>query len=265
MTQRWVGTSWKMTKTLAQARAFVDDLIAAPLPAGVGTFVLPAHTSLAAVAERLPADSPVLVGAQNASAEPEGARTGEVSMAMVRDAGARLVEVGHSERRQHFGETDETVAAKVGAALDVGLIPLICVGESWSQRCAGHAVTFVQRQLQAALTRVGDADRHRVMVAYEPVWAIGEAGRPARPEHMQPVLTRLAEVVGGAAPVLYGGSVTPVVAVELRGVAHLDGLFVGRAAWSAAGLRRLLQVWAEPPPAASERTRISPDRPLPVR
>ena len=243
-----------MTKTLAQARTFVDELIATPLPAGVGTFVLPAHTSLAAVAERLPADSPILLGAQNASAEPDGALTGEVSMAMVRDAGARLVEVGHSERRQHFGETDEMVAAKVGAALDAGLTPLICVGESWSQRCAGQAVTFVQRQLQAALTRASDADRNRVMVAYEPVWAIGASGRPAGPEQIQPVLTRLAEVVGDAVPVLYGGSVTPVVAVELRAVAHLDGLFVGRAAWTAAGLRRLLHVWAEPP-ATDARTR----------
>lgn len=249
MKQRWVGTSWKMTKTLAQARAFVDELVADPLPEGVRTFVLPAHTSLATVRDRLPPGCPVLLGAQNASAEPEGARTGEVSMRMVRDAGAQLVELGHSERRELYGETDETVAAKVRAALDAGLTPLVCVGEPWGQRCAGQAEIFVQQQLTAALASVSADERRLLMVAYEPVWAIGEGGRAAEPEQIQPVLSQVADIVGDAAPVLYGGSVTPALAADLRELTHLDGLFVGRAAWSAAGLRRLLGVWAEPPPA----------------
>ena len=118
-----------MTKTLAEARDFVDRIAPVPVPAGVQPFVLPSHTSLAAVRDRLPADSPVLLGAQNAHWAPDGAWTGEVSMRMAADAGAQLIEIGHSERREHFGETDATVAAKVAAALDHGLTPLVCVGE----------------------------------------------------------------------------------------------------------------------------------------
>ncbi len=248
-----------MTKTLAQARSFVDELVAAPLPAGVRTFLLPAHTALAAVCDRLPADSPVLVGAQNASAEAEGAHTGEVSMRMVHDAGAALVELGHSERREHCGETDEAVAAKVRAALNAGLTPLICVGEPWSVRHAGQAVAFVRRQLQAALARVSPDERSRVMVAYEPIWAIGERGHPAEPEQIQLIATGIEEIMDGAAPVLYGGSVTPELAVALRPLGHLDGLFVGRAGWTASGLRELVQIWAEPPPSMPDPNRVAAD------
>jgi len=104
----WVGTSWKMTKTIAEARAFIDEVTASPVPDGIQPFVLPAHTALAAVRDRLPTNSPILLGAQNAHWGPEGAGTGEISMRMVKDAGASLVEMGHSERREGFGETDET-------------------------------------------------------------------------------------------------------------------------------------------------------------
>jgi triosephosphate isomerase len=245
-----VGTSWKMNKTLAEAAAFVDELAAAPVPPGLQAFVLPAHTALASVRARLPLDSPVLLGAQNAHWGPEGAGTGEVSMRMVRDAGATLVEMGHSERRESFGETDETVALKAEAALAHDLVPLVCVGEPAAVRDAGDELDFVTAQVRAALSRLAPADVGRVLVAYEPVWAIGEAGRPATVEQIAPVMARVAEVAaalsGGAGlrALLYGGGVDAGNAADLLGDPHTDGLFVGRAGWEPGGFRALLDLCA---------------------
>ncbi|GAA1433138.1 L-erythrulose 1-phosphate isomerase [Microlunatus lacustris] len=246
----WVGTSWKMNKTLAEAAAFVDALAAAEIPAGLQPFVLPAHTALAHVRDRLPAGSPVLLGAQNAHWGPEGAGTGEVSMRMVADAGARIVEMGHSERRASFGETDRTVALKAAAALRHGLVPLVCVGEPLEVRDAGGAADFVAAQLRAALAEVEPADVARVLVAYEPIWAIGEHGRPATQDQIAPVMALIASVVaeaaGGGSPlaVLYGGGVHPDNAEELLTDPHTDGLFVGRAGWHVEGYLRLLELCA---------------------
>jgi L-erythrulose 1-phosphate isomerase len=246
----WVGTSWKMTKTLAEARAFVDELSAYEFPQGVQPFVLPPHTALAAVRDRLPARSPILLGAQNAHWAPEGELTGEISMRMVADAGGSLVEIGHSERRQLFGETDDTVARKAVAALASGLIPLICVGEPGEVRQDGQAEAYVEAQLTAALARLSPVEVGTVIVAYEPIWAIGAAGSPATPDQIAPVMARIAEVLhrssdtGSARVVLYGGSVNQANAESLLGVPHVDGLFVGRAAWSAAGFAALVQLAA---------------------
>ena len=246
----WVGTSWKMTKTLAEARAFVDELSAHQLPENVQPFVLPPHTALAAVHDRLPADSPVLLGAQNAHWGPEGEATGEISMGMAADAGAALVEIGHSERRAQFGDTDEAVSRKVAAAVATGLIPLICVGEPWSVRGAGQADAYMEAQLISALSRLAPEEIGRVLVAYEPVWAIGSAGRPATVDQIAPVIEQIRAVVGqrsaggSAQAVLYGGSVDQVNAASILAVAGVDGLFVGRAAWSASGFLELLKIAA---------------------
>src|SRR5258705_182698 len=140
----WVGTSWKMNKTLAEADSFVDELLTYTIPRRIRPFVLPSHTALARVRDRLPADSPVLLGAQNAHWAVEGSWTGEISMRMAKDAGATLMEIGHSERREYFGETDRTVAMKVAAAIAHGLIPLICVGEPRAVRDVGGAENFVR-------------------------------------------------------------------------------------------------------------------------
>jgi triosephosphate isomerase len=244
----WVGTSWKMNKTLAEARAYVDELSAHELPAGVQPFLLPPHTALAAVRDALPAGSPILLGAQNAHWAPEGEATGEISMRMAADAGATLIEMGHSERRAQFGETDETVARKAAAAVAYGLIPLICVGEPDPVRQDGRAEAYVEGQLVAALSRLSPAEVGTVIVAYEPVWAIGTAGRPATPDQIAPVLARIAEVLnrsstsGSARALLYGGSVSTDNAEAILAVPHVDGLFVGRAAWTAAGFRDLLRL-----------------------
>lgn len=246
----WIGTSWKMNKTIAEARDYVDGLLKTPVPPRVQVFLLPAHTALAAVRDHLPAGSPVLLGAQNAHWAQEGQGTGEVSMRMVRDAGAVLVEIGHSERREHFGETDETVALKVRAAVDHGLIPLICVGESASVRDAGRAGDFVCAQIRAATGLLARHEVGRLLVAYEPVWAIGSAGRAAEPTEVAPVMAALAAALAagsegdGCRALLYGGGVDPGNAASLLQDTPAEGLFVGRAAWTVEGLAQLLALGA---------------------
>ena len=244
----WLGTSWKMTKTLAEARAYVADLVREPVPAGVEVFVLPPLTALHAVLDARPAGSPLRVGAQNAHWAADGPVTGEVSMHQLRDAGAEIVEVGHSDRRAQFGETDQVVAAKVTAALDQHLVPLVCVGEPWSVRAGGRAAPFVADQVRTALSGVAPADVAKVLVAYEPVWAIGASGRAAAPGHVVGVLDRIRSVVAELAPghelagLLYGGSVTTANAEALLDLRDLDGLFVGRSAWTADGFVELLRL-----------------------
>jgi L-erythrulose 1-phosphate isomerase len=252
--RRWVGTSWKMTKTRAEGVAWAEALTAAAAERGgdaawpgVQPFVVPPATAIADVAAalRAPGTSRVLVGAQDAHWEDAGAWTGELSVPQLADAGARLVELGHSERREHFAETDERVALKVAAVLRHGLLPLVCVGETAQQRDAGRSVDVVLTQASAALDAAGD---QRCVLAYEPVWAIGERGREARPEEVAPVVEALVGLVGdrgGTAqrtPVLYGGSVTVEGAPGVLEVPGVDGLFVGRTAWRAEGFTALLDL-----------------------
>ncbi len=257
----WVGTSWKMNKTLAEAAAFIDELSAYPLPPGIQPFVLPAHTALASVRDRLPADSPILLGTQNAHWAPEGEGTGEISMRMAADAGATLVEIGHSERREHFGETDHTVSLKVAAALDHGLIPLLCVGEPRTVRDAGQAQEFVKQQVAAALSRVAPSRIGQVIIAYEPIWAIGPSGRAARPDEVAPVLASISEAVADISSgssvrtILYGGSVNRDNAADLLREPHAGGLFVGRGGWAASAFIQLLELCA---PYVRERDRADP-------
>jgi triosephosphate isomerase len=244
----WIGTSWKMNKTLAEADSYVDELLTFPIPSGIQAFVLPPHTALARVRDRLPIDSPVLLGAQNAHWADGGSWTGEISMRMARDAGATLIEVGHSDRREHFGETDRTVGLKVAAAIAHDLIPLVCVGEPLAVREVGGAEDFVRVQLQIALSELAPAEIGRVIVAYEPIWAIGEHGAPATVDQIAPVMAAINDVVtiaGGAArAVLYGGSVNAENAAELLRDPNTHGLFVGRAAWQASGLIELIKLCA---------------------
>ena len=247
----WIGTSWKMTKTLEEARAFARALAETAVAPGVRPFVLPAHTSLAAVRDCLPEGSPVMLGAQNAHWAPEGAGTGEISMRMAADAGARLVEMGHSERRQQFGETDEAVSRKARAAVDASLVPLICVGEPADVRQSGDAEEFVTAQVQAALSALVPDEVAGTIVAYEPIWAIGEAGRPAAPEEVSPVLLAVRRELNrssdgrGPLALLYGGSVSTDNAGPLLDGTPTDGLFIGRAAWDVAGFVTFLDIAAE--------------------
>ena len=237
----WLGTGWKMNKTRAEAADYVATLRAAPdlvtLP--LQLFVLPPFTALAEVAAAL-AETPVMVGAQNCHWATAGAWTGEISAGQVADCGAVLVELGHSERRAHFGETNALINAKVKAALAAGLTPLVCVGETAEERDLDAASVSVARQARMALSGLAAADLERVLLAYEPVWAIGDGGEPATPAYAGAIhgviKQAVTDLLGTAPPVLYGGSVNPDNATALAAEPEIDGLFVGRAAWQAAGL-----------------------------
>lgn len=249
MSDLWIGTSWKMTKTLAEARAWTEGLcgsLAAGAPAGVQAFVIPPATALTTVHEILGERPPVLLGAQNAHWEDAGAWTGEVSVLQVADAGARLVEIGHSERREHFGETVGTTRLKVAATLRHGLIPLLCIGESADVKAAGDSSAFILEQAEGALAGLSDEQLAHVVIAYEPIWAIGEAGRPARPEELVEPFAALAARFGSrVSRVLYGGSVNLGNAADLLAIPGVDGLFVGRTAWELPGYLQLLRIAEE--------------------
>lgn len=245
----WIGTSWKMNKTLAEATDWAAGLAGALVGrdlGGVVPFVIPPATAIAAVAAALADEPRVLVGAQNAHWADAGAWTGEVSVPQVADAGARLVEIGHSERREHFGETDETVRAKVAAALSHGLTPLLCVGEPAHVQAAGGSGAHILGQVARALAGLDPEQLSRVLIAYEPIWAIGEHGRPATVAELAEPFAALAAAWGQHVQgLLYGGSVNLDNAVDLLGIENVDGLFVGRTAWRLEGYLRLLEIAAD--------------------
>jgi triosephosphate isomerase len=243
----WIGTSWKMNKTLAEAVAFATTLEASEAAADprIQRFVIPPFTAVREVKARLAATS-VKVGAQNMHWADEGAWTGEISPVMLNDCRLDLVELGHSERREHFGETDETVGLKVEAAIRHGLMPLICIGETLAERQAGQARTVLERQLRGALARLTTPAQMgaAILIAYEPVWAIGVDGIPAAADYADARQHEISEiaraVLGRRVPCLYGGSVNPENCQELIGCPHVDGLFIGRSAWDAQGYLDIL-------------------------
>ncbi|MCY1743704.1 triose-phosphate isomerase [Ensifer sp. SL37] len=243
----WVGTSWKMNKTLAEAMVFADGLAAADASRDdrIQRFVIPPFTAVREVKARLSGTS-VKVGAQNMHWDDAGAWTGEVSPPMLADCNLDVVELGHSERREHFGETDRTVGLKTAAAVRHGLVPLICIGETLSEREAGEADQVLKRQVEGALALLeGAAKKATILLAYEPVWAIGVNGIPATADYADERHKRIAEVaeaaLGRRVPVLYGGSVNPGNCEELITQAHIDGLFIGRSAWDVTGYLDILQ------------------------
>lgn len=242
----WVGTSWKMNKTLREAMSFAEGLSAsdAARDPRIQRFVIPPFTAVREVKQHLSGTS-VKVGAQNMHWDDAGAWTGEISAPMLTDCGLDLVELGHSERREHFGETDRTVGLKTAAAVRHGLTPLICIGETLSEREAGEADAVLKRQVEGALAGLQGADREKpVLLAYEPVWAIGVNGIPASADYADDRHARIAEVakacLGISVPVLYGGSVNPGNCAELIAKPHIDGLFIGRSAWDVTGYLDIL-------------------------
>lgn len=243
----WIGTSWKMNKTLAEGLAFARALAAfAPaLDPRIQPFVIPSFTAVREVKAALAATR-IKVGAQNMHWSDAGAWTGEVSPLQLTDCALDLVELGHSERRAHFGETDETVGLKTEAAVRHGLVPLVCVGETFEEREAGRADEVLTRQTEGALARLSDDQRRApVLLAYEPVWAIGEHGIPATSAYADDRQARIkraaAAVLGTEPPVLYGGSVNPGNCAELVSQPHIDGLFIGRSAWAPDGYIDILK------------------------
>lgn len=245
----WVGTSFKMNKTRAESREFAETLAAA-IEAnpdrwpGVQPFVIPSFTAIATVARALQ-HTHVIVGAQDAHWDDAGAWTGSVSVPQLADAGARLIEIGHSERREFFAETDETVRLKIVATLRHGLTPLLCVGEPDNVFNAGGSTDYILAQVEAALHGLTPKQRAEVIVAYEPIWAIGENGRPAAPWDIAAAFETINEHFGSEVKaLLYGGSVNQANAATTLGVPHVDGLFVGRSAWNVTGYLELLDIAA---------------------
>jgi triosephosphate isomerase len=231
--------NWKLNKTIAEGLALVTELknqLASVRDVEIG--VAPVFTGVHAVARRLE-DSNLTVWGQDCHFEERGAFTGEVSPSLLGDAGAAGVIVGHSERRALFGETDEAVARKLRAVLDAGLRVIVCVGETEAERDAGQTESRVATQMAAAMGAVGTGDLDRLVVAYEPVWAIG-TGRTATPAQAQEVHAFVRGLLrdrfrGGAdgVRIQYGGSVKPDNAAELMRQADVDGALVGGASLKA--------------------------------
>jgi triosephosphate isomerase len=235
-----IVANWKMHTTLAEARALAQTVRDGCRGlGGVRVVLCPPFTALAAVAEVL-AGSGILLGAQDCHSAIQGAYTGAVSPAQVADAGARVVILGHSERRTLFGETDELVGQKVAAALGAGLVPLVCVGETAAERDAGRTGAVVERQVRAALKDRSAEEIGRVWLAYEPVWAIGtwQAATPAQAAEvhlrLRAAVEELTEAgVAARCPILYGGSVKPDLAPALFAEPAVDGGLIGGASLKA--------------------------------
>ncbi|MEN8374696.1 MAG: triose-phosphate isomerase [Gemmatimonadota bacterium] len=230
-----IAGNWKMHHAPQAARAFGSRLADALGEPGPTVALFPPALSLAALAEGLGAGTPVRLGVQHIHWKDSGAFTGEVSAPMAAAAGATLALVGHSERRHLFGETDEETARKVGAAFEAGLTPVLCVGETEAQRDAGEVEAVLARQLDAVTARLDDGRLAALVLAYEPVWAIG-TGRTATPGDAsaahEVLRARLTARLGAAAagvPVLYGGSVKPANAAELLRAPEVGGVLVGGA------------------------------------
>jgi triosephosphate isomerase len=237
MRRKWVGGNWKMHGTRAMASALVGAIVEADV-AGADVAVFPPFPYLREACAAC-AGSRVAVGGQDASEHEAGAFTGEVSAAMLHDIGCTLVLAGHSERRQYHHETDGQVAAKVAQALGHGLTPVLCVGETLDEREAGRTAEVVSRQLGAVVAHCGIAAFERIVVAYEPVWAIG-TGRTASPAQAQEVhallrsqLARDDARIAGSTRIVYGGSVKPGNAAELFAQADIDGGLIGGASLTA--------------------------------
>ncbi len=250
-----VGTNLKMHQTPAETDAFVSGLLEALHPAiatgdGVQLFVIPPFTSLpAAVAAQRASrhGAPLWIGAQNMHWDEEGAYTGEISSRMLTGVGVDLVLLGHAERRQFFHESDEALSRKVPAALAAGLRVLLAIGETAEERGWGVGNETISRQLKIALSQVDATSASSISIAYEPVWSIGSGGTPAEPEDVQPIAATIRQTLretlgdsGNLIPILYGGSVNLENCGGFIALDEIDGLFIGRAAWTVEGFKGIV-------------------------
>jgi len=234
-----VAGNWKMHRTAAEAVELIHQLRDGSGQGRTEVMVAPPFTALEAAARALDG-SGIALGAQNVHWEPQGAFTGEISVGMLKAVGCTHVIVGHSERRHLFGETDASVSKKTRAVLHAGMRPVVCVGETLGERDAGRTLEVASAQLHGSLAGVAVEEMGHVVLAYEPVWAIG-TGRNATPSQAQEVHAHIREAlvrlfgrpVGETVRVLYGGSVKADNAAELLGQADVDGALVGGASLKA--------------------------------
>lgn len=234
-----IAGNWKMYKTVAEAVKTASELVQCTAGVDVDVMIAPPYTALAPVAEVVKGTN-VALGSQNLFWKNEGAYTGEISPAMLSDIGCQYAIIGHSERRQFFGDTDETVNAKIRAALEYQLIPVFCVGETVTQREAGETFSVLDKQVTKGLEGFPSETLLRLVIAYEPVWAIG-TGKTATTGQVQEVHAFLRSLVekhfdnllAKTVKILYGGSVKPDNVTEIMNMPDVDGALVGGASLSA--------------------------------
>jgi triosephosphate isomerase len=247
----YLGTNTKMYKTTGQTVAFLkrlNELTEEISRDRMELFVIPSYTTLSAARKSVPQRC-ISLGAQNMAWEDQGQFTGEISPLMLREAGMDLVMIGHSERRHVFHETDEEENKKVLCACKNGFRPLLCVGETAAEKGYGIAAEVIRTQLKIGLHGVMPCEARKIMIAYEPVWAIGVNGVPASKEYADRIHREIrgtlkelfGDEIGGDVPVLYGGSVNPKNAEELIRMPEIDGLFIGRSAWDADGFYAMIR------------------------
>lgn len=246
-----IAGNWKMHNGPSDTRALLTALNEKlpDIPESIDALVCPPTISLEAASDKVRKHIGLHLGAQNLHYEDEGAFTGEVTAGMLKEVGCDYVIVGHSERREYFGETDKTVNQKVLKALEEGLKPIVCVGESLQQRKAGKHVNLVKKQVQAALNGVSEEDASNVVIAYEPIWAIG-TGETATPEQAQQmhemIRDEIAELysqdVADAVRILYGGSMKPHNAEELLSQPDVDGGLIGGASLKADSFSEIISI-----------------------
>ncbi len=228
-----IAGNWKMNKTVAQTQALLGELAQRHLPPAIEVVVCPPFTALAAASEAL-RDTKIGLGAQTMDSHLSGAFTGEISPVMLRELGVTHVILGHSERRQYYGETDSAIKHKVQAALEHGLIPIVAVGETAHEYEAGFTIAKVEHQTRAALFGLSREDVAKCVIAYEPIWAIG-TGLVDSPENANATMAHIRASVDGLANarILYGGSMKGDNAAALMAQPEIDGGLIGGASLTA--------------------------------
>ncbi len=244
-----IAANWKMNMAPSETAGFLDAFLASfPEPTSVEIVLAPPFVSLAKAAERLSGQGAVGLAAQNMSHEASGAFTGETSAAMLKEVGCGYVILGHSERRSLYGEDDAVINKKLHAALAAGFVPILCIGESLEERDGGQLESVLSQQLEGSLAGVSGVQMPGIVIAYEPVWAIG-TGRTATPEQAQEtqafVRSVLARIFGAevasAVRIQYGGSVKPGNAGELIAQPDIDGFLVGGASLDPASFAEIVK------------------------
>jgi triosephosphate isomerase (TIM) len=247
-----MAANWKMNKTIREAEEYMAALLPRAADAdGVDVAVFAPFTCLHEVS-RMAEDTPVIAGAQNFYFEDWGAFTGEVSVPMLQDAGAEAGIVGHSERREHFCEDDDMVARKAARAVEAGLLPVVCVGETKEERDAGNMWEKVSGQVRRVMEELDDPDGGSLVFAYEPIWAIG-TGETATPEDAQDAIGRIRDLLrelrddgfADGVRILYGGSVKPENASEIMAQEDVDGALVGGASLEVESFMQLVEAAQE--------------------
>lgn len=253
MRPKLIAGNWKMNKDIQETASFIEDLRGQlkDFPKEVGIVICPPFTSLV-VAKGLIGDTPIKLGAQNTSDKGDGAYTGEISTRMLAAIGCEYVILGHSERRQYFKESNEFINLKVHMALRGGIIPIICVGETLEERESGVTNQIVSTQVKGVLSGLTSADLGSVVIAYEPVWAIG-TGKNATPDQANEVHKLIRKLIGQMYSwtvaekliILYGGSVNPSNALDLLSQSDIDGALVGGACLKADSFAAIIHAGVE--------------------